>query len=210
MASTASKAFLTHSKRWYLVDAKGQKVGRLAAQLATVLQGKTKPIFHPSQLCGDHVVVVNAQDVVFTGDKWTDKVYRHHTGYPGGFRERRAFRVHERDGTSVLRRAVSGMLPKNNLRKKWMRHLHLFEDETHPYGASIFAELTPPQPAQPRLPKMLKPMSGDEWIEALGNDFELLSTETFDLAEMGKRAAAAAAEETAAAASTNNSAGTEN
>jgi large subunit ribosomal protein L13 len=113
---------------WYLMDARDQVVGRLAATLSLILQGKSKPIYHPAVDVGDHVVLVNTRHVVFTGKKWKQKIYRHHTGYPG-LKEITAERLHNKDPTMVIQKAVNGMLPKNNLRKKRMRRLHLFPDD---------------------------------------------------------------------------------
>ena len=103
--------------RWRLVDAKGVVLGRLASQISKLLQGKDKPVYDPSKDLGDVVVVINAKDVELTGRKFENKVYRWHTGYPGGLKERTVKDQWERDPTQILRRAVSGMLPKNNLRK---------------------------------------------------------------------------------------------
>ena len=99
------------------MDAKGQVVGRLASQIARVLQGKDKPTFAAHEDGGDVVVVVNAEHVEFTGRKWDQKLYRWHSGYPGGLKERTARDQHSRKPDYVLRAAVLGMLPKNNLRR---------------------------------------------------------------------------------------------
>ena len=101
MASKFSQALLTNAQRWYLIDAKGQKVGRIANMVSTVLRGKTKPTFHPGVLSPDHVVIINAQHVELTGRKWKQKLYRKHTGWPGGFREEPAEKLHARRPTEV-------------------------------------------------------------------------------------------------------------
>lgn len=137
----ASRALLTHTRLWYLIDGRAQRPGRLATMLSSVLQGKYKPIFHRSQDCGDHVVVLNTKHVDFSGNKWDNKLYRHHTGFPGGFTEVKAKDVHERKPKEVLRKAVWGMLPRNKLRHAWMKRLHLFEGEEHPYAENIYATL---------------------------------------------------------------------
>ncbi|XP_065828273.1 large ribosomal subunit protein uL13m-like [Oscarella lobularis] len=144
MASKLSQNFQTFTRMWYLIDGRGQVVGRLASMLSGVLQGKIKPIYHPATDIGDHVVVINTGDVVFTGRKWEKKLYRHHTGYPGGLKEIVAEKLHNKDETMVLRKAVYGMLPKNNLRKKRMRRLHLFPTDIHPYQLNITATLEGP------------------------------------------------------------------
>ncbi|KAH7618828.1 putative 50S ribosomal protein L13 [Nannochloris sp. 'desiccata'] len=119
--------------RFRIVDAKGQVVGRLASQIARVLMGKDKPTFSPWKDDGDVVVVVNAQDVEFTGRKWDRKVYRWHTGYPGGLKQRTAKEQHERKPGEVLRAAVMGMLPKNNLRRSMARKLRIYPGPEHDY-----------------------------------------------------------------------------
>lgn len=119
--------------RLLLVDAKGHVVGRLASRLATVLQGKDKPVFANNRDDGDVVVVINARHVDFTGRKWDNKVYRWHTGYPGGLKERTASNQHDRDPTKVLYNAVYGMLPKNLLRKAQARKLRIFPEDSHPF-----------------------------------------------------------------------------
>lgn len=139
-------------QRWHVVDASGQHVGRLAARLAPVLVGKYKPIWEPCvgvpSGCvnlsrrhrhehGDFVVVLNAAEVEFTGKKWTQKVYYRHSGYPGGLKMRTAAEVHRRKPGEVLRRAVSGMLPKNKLRQIYMSRLKIYPTEDHPHQAQV-------------------------------------------------------------------------
>lgn len=123
----------TSGLNFRLVDAKGLVVGRLASQLAIVLQGKDKPTYAPHEDSGDVVVVINARHVELTGRRWEKKIYKWHTGYPGGLKERSAERVHELDPGDVLRRAVNGMLPKNLLRKPRDRKLRIFPDADHPF-----------------------------------------------------------------------------
>lgn len=116
---------------WHLVDAKNQIVGRLASQITHILRGKHKPTFCPNYDCGDYVVVINAQDVHFTGRKMNDKLYRWHTGYIGGLKEKTA-KVFLRDKPEeILRKAVLGMLPKNNLRAACSLKLRIFPGEKH-------------------------------------------------------------------------------
>lgn len=161
LGNRASQSLLTHTRLWYLIDAKDQINGRLAAYIAQILQGKTKPIYHPSQDVGDFVVVVNTKDIVFTGRKWDRKVYRYHTGYPGGFKEISASSLHSRDQTRVLWRSVNGMLPKNQLRKIRMARLFLFEGPKHPYAENIYAHLKGPA----SMPKRLDEYSLEEFAK---------------------------------------------
>lgn len=117
--------------RWRLVDAKDQVLGRLASHLTTILMGKDKPTYCPWKDEGDVVVVINAKHVAFTGKKLDRKVYRWHTGYPGGLKERTLREQLDKDPIEVLRKAVERMLPRNNLRRCRMRKLRLFPEEQH-------------------------------------------------------------------------------
>ncbi|KJE95842.1 ribosomal protein L13 [Capsaspora owczarzaki ATCC 30864] len=139
-----SRAHLTHTERWFVVDAQGQPAGRLANLLVQVLQGKHKPIYHHSTLCGDHIVVINTKHVALSGTKWLEKVYRRHSGRPGGMKEEIARDYHARRPTEIIRRAVKNMLPRNNLRKRYLNRLHLYVDTAHPHGANITGILRPP------------------------------------------------------------------
>jgi large subunit ribosomal protein L13 len=121
--------------KWYVVDADGKVLGRLASKLASVLRGKNKPIFTPHVDTGDFVVVVNAKKVVLTGKKLQDKTYYHHTGYPGGIREMSAEKMMARKPTEVLRLAVKGMLPKNTLGRQMLRKLKVYAGPEHPHAA---------------------------------------------------------------------------
>jgi large subunit ribosomal protein L13 len=120
---------------WVLVDATGQTVGRLATQIATVLRGKHKPDFTPNQPGGDFVVVVNAEKVVFTGDKLEQKVYTRYTGYQGGLKTTTAGEMLAKHPERVLEKAVWGMLPKNRLGRKLIRRLKVYAGEAHPHAA---------------------------------------------------------------------------
>ena len=106
--------------RWYLVNAEGKILGRLATELAKILKGKTKPTYTPHTDTGDFVVIVNAGKVVLTGKKMHDKKYYHHTGYPGGIRETTAEKLMAAKPTELIRRAVKGMLPKNSLGRQML------------------------------------------------------------------------------------------
>jgi len=118
---------------WHLVDATGHRVGRLANQISRLILGKHKPIYNPAADTGDYVVVTNCDKILFTGKKWLHKLYRYHTGYPGGLREIQAKDMMYKKPDSILRRAVNGMLPKNNLRKQRLRKLRIFVGENHPH-----------------------------------------------------------------------------
>ncbi|KDD74311.1 ribosomal protein L13e, partial [Helicosporidium sp. ATCC 50920] len=135
--------------RFRVVDAKGEVVGRLASRIAMTLMGKDKPTYVPRSCDGDAVIVVNAAQVELTGNKWEKKLYRWHTGYPGGLKERSAQDQHARDPTKVLREAVMGMLPKNLLRKTMSRRLRIYAGSEHEFeGAG--AELVPFAEGKPR------------------------------------------------------------
>ena len=122
---------------WHLVDAKGQVVGRLAARIATVIRGKHKPTYSPNVDCGDYVVVINAKEVVFTGKKMDQKLYRWHTGYPGGLKQRTAKEMMARRPEEILRKAVKGMLPKNKMQALQLKKLRIFAESEHPHIAQM-------------------------------------------------------------------------
>lgn len=119
---------LSQGRNWYVVDADGQTLGRLASRVARVLIGKDKPEFTPHLDCGDHVVVINADKIRLTGNKIDQKVYRHHTGYPGGLKEVPLKRLLPSRSDWVVREAVLGMLPKNKLRDHRARKLRVYRD----------------------------------------------------------------------------------
>ena len=120
---------------WYLVDAEGRTLGRLATQIADVLRGKGKPQYTPHIDTGDFVVVINAEKVRVTGNKLEQKVYYRHSGYPGGLRERTLAEQLARRPEEVLRRAVRGMLPKNRLAAAQLRKLRIYAGPEHPHAA---------------------------------------------------------------------------
>jgi large subunit ribosomal protein L13 len=113
-------------KDWVVIDAKGQVLGRLATQVARLLIGKDKPQFTPYLDCGDHVVVINAESIRLTGNKIDQKIYRHHSGYPGGLKEIPIKRLMQTRPEEVLREAVLGMLPKNKLRARRAKKLRIY------------------------------------------------------------------------------------
>ncbi|RLD97736.1 MAG: 50S ribosomal protein L13 [Aquificota bacterium] len=122
-------------RQWYVVDAKDKVVGRLASRIAMILMGKHKPHYTPHVDTGDFVVVINASRVRFTGKKWEQKCYYRHSGYPGGLKVRRAKDLLEKRPEEILRHAVKGMLPKNNLGRRLLRKLKIYPRETHPHEA---------------------------------------------------------------------------
>ena len=123
------------SRKWFLVDADGQVLGRMAARVATILRGKHKVDFAPHVDVGDHVVVINASKVHLTGRKMSDKVYRWHTGYLGGVREVSAGRMLKTHPERVVEWAVQGMLPKGRLGRAMFRKLKVYRGPAHPHAA---------------------------------------------------------------------------
>jgi large subunit ribosomal protein L13 len=120
---------------WYVVDAEGKTLGRLATQVADALRGKRKPEYTPHCDTGDFVVVINAEKVRVTGNKLNDKLYRRHSGYPGGLRARSLGEQLERRPEEVIRRAVKGMLPRNRLARQQLRKLKVYAGPEHPHQA---------------------------------------------------------------------------
>jgi large subunit ribosomal protein L13 len=122
-------------RRWYIVDADGKNLGRLATQIADTLRGKTKPQYTPHVDTGDFVVVVNAEKIAVTGKKLDEKVYYRHSGYPGGLKQRTLREQLDRRPTEVLRTAVKGMLPKNRLAARQLTKLKIYAGPEHPHEA---------------------------------------------------------------------------
>ena len=122
-------------KKWVLIDADGLVVGRLATLIAMRLKGKHKASYTPHVDTGDNVIVINAEKVVFTGNKTNDKVYYRHTGYPGGIRTQSLERMMERNAEQVVRQAVKRMLPKSPLGRQMLRKLKIYNGPTHPHQA---------------------------------------------------------------------------
>lgn len=127
---------------WWVVDATGLPLGRLASEVAKVLRGKHKPTFAPHMDMGDHVIVVNAEQVVLTGEKADQKRYVRHSGYPGGLTERSFRRVLETHPERIVEGAVRGMLPKNRLGRRVGRKLRVYAGPNHPHGAQNPQPLT--------------------------------------------------------------------
>ena len=126
-------------KSWRVVDADGQALGRIATQIAIALRGKDKPTFTPYLDMGDFVIVTNASKVKFTGQKLTQKLYRHHTGYLGGLKEIRLDKQLALHPDRVIRAAVWGMMPKGRLGRAQMRHLKIYAGPDHPHEAQVMA-----------------------------------------------------------------------
>ena len=128
-------------RRWYVVDADGQTLGRLATQVADTLRGKGKPQYTPHVDTGDFVVVVNAEKIAVTGKKLDEKMYHRHSGYPGGLRSRTLREQLDRRPTEVIRKAVRGMLPKNRLARQQLGKLKIYAGPEHPHQAQAPAPL---------------------------------------------------------------------
>jgi len=129
-------------RKWFLVDAEGKTLGRLAAKVATLLRGKHKPTFTPHVDTGDHVVIVNAEKVVLTGNKMENKTYSYHTGYPGGLKTLTAEHIHKKDPTKLLTKAIEGMLPKTPLGNHMAKKLRVYAGSTHPHQAQQLEPLS--------------------------------------------------------------------
>ena len=132
---TKSANAATVNQKWYVVDAEGEVVGRLATRIASVLRGKNKPDFTPHVDTGDYVIVVNADKVRFTGTKLDDKEYQRYTGYPGGLRRRTAREMLDKRPEMIIELAIKGMLPKTKLGKAMVKKLFLYTGATHPHVA---------------------------------------------------------------------------
>ena len=140
---TVSANKSTVQKEWYIVDAKGEVLGRLASVVAMVLRGKHKPSFTPHVDCGDSVIVINAEHIKLTGNKMTEKQYVRHSGYPGGQRMQTPEDLLSKKPIAVVERAVKGMLPKSRLGSELFRNLHVFAGENHPHEAQQPKTLDP-------------------------------------------------------------------
>ena len=122
-------------RAWYVVDAENMVLGRLASEVAKILRGKHKPIYTAHVDTGDYVIIVNADKVVLTGNKWSQKLYRWHTGYPGGFREVPAEKMRERRPERIVELAVRGMLPKTKLGRAMIKKMKVYASSDHPHAA---------------------------------------------------------------------------
>ncbi len=125
----------TAKKEWVVIDAENEVLGRLASKIAKILRGKYKPSYSPHVDCGDNVIVINAEKIVLTGNKLTDKVYTRHTGYPGGQRHTSPEALLKKHPERILEHAVKGMLPKNRLGRAILKNLHLYVGSEHKHEA---------------------------------------------------------------------------
>ena len=128
---------LAEKRRWHVVDAAGQPVGRLATEVARILSGKNNPRYTPFMDMGDHVIVINARQSFFKGSRATQKVYRHHTLYPGGLREVGVKEQYAKHPERVIEQAVLGMLPKTKLGRAKGKKLKVYADDKHPHAAQL-------------------------------------------------------------------------
>ncbi|KAL7747474.1 54S ribosomal protein L23, mitochondrial [Sorochytrium milnesiophthora] len=138
MSQAVGSTALAYARVWHSVDVQNKVLGRIASDIACKLMGKHKPIYDPAADCGDYVVVTNAREIMVTGNKDTQKLYRYHTGYPGGLREIPFNKMMARHPEEIVRKAVSGMLPKNKLRDLRLSRLHIYPGKAHPYEHNIF------------------------------------------------------------------------
>ena len=132
---TASLNKATVDKGWVIVDADSQILGRMASEVAKMIRGKHKPSFTPHVDCGDNVMVINADKIRLTGQKWTDKEYIRHTGYPGGQRVETPNSLKAKSSTRIIEKAVKGMLPTNRLGRQIFKNLYVYEGAEHPHSA---------------------------------------------------------------------------
>ena len=135
MKDTYMPTKATIERNWYVIDAEGETLGRLAVKAANILRGKHKPTYTPNMDCGDYVIVINASKINLTGNKLDDKMYYNHSGYPGGLRERNAKTMIEKYPVEMVERAVKGMLPKNRLGRQIYRQLFVYAGSEHKHQA---------------------------------------------------------------------------
>ena len=128
-------------KEWYVIDAEGQTLGRLATKVAAVLRGKHKPTYTPNVDCGDYVIVINADKVVYSGDQEEKKIYYHHTMFPGGLKSRSIGLMKREYPVELVENAIQGMLPHNKLGDRMRTHLFVYEGANHPHAAQKPMEL---------------------------------------------------------------------
>jgi large subunit ribosomal protein L13 len=133
--STYMQKPLDVQEKWYLVNAEGKTLGRLATRVAGMLRGKHRPTFTPHVDMGDHIVIVNAEKILLTGNKMTTKLYRRHSGFPGGLKTSTAEHVFRKDPTELLTKAIEGMLPKTPLGNHMAKKLRVYVGPSHPHQA---------------------------------------------------------------------------
>ena len=121
-------------KKWVVIDATDAPLGRVASKAASIIRGKTKPIYTPHVDTGDNVIIINAAKVKLTGQKWDDKIYYHHTGWPGGIKSITAKEVLDKKPSDLLQKAIRGMLPKNRLGRTLNNNYRIYDTDQHPHG----------------------------------------------------------------------------
>lgn len=124
---TISANAATVNKKWVIVNAEGQCLGRLASKVAKILRGKYKPNFTPHVDCGDYVIIINANKIILTGNKWNDRIYLSYTGYPGGQKKTTPSNLLKKNSDRFFRKVIKGMLPKNRLGSKILKHLYIYD-----------------------------------------------------------------------------------
>ncbi|KHA12957.1 50S ribosomal protein L13 [Bacillus anthracis] len=122
-------------RKWYVVDAEGQTLGRLASEVASILRGKNKPTFTPHVDTGDHVIIINAEKIHLTGNKLNDKIYYRHTNHPGGLKQRTALEMRTNYPVQMLELAIKGMFPKGRLGRQVSKKLNVYAGAEHPHQA---------------------------------------------------------------------------
>jgi large subunit ribosomal protein L13 len=122
-------------RKWYVIDADGKPLGRLASEVASILRGKNKPTYTPHVDTGDHVIVINAEKIVLTGNKLNNKIYRHHSGWPGGLKEMKYSQLMAKSPEKVIELAVKGMLPHNSLGRSMFTKLNVYKGPEHEHQA---------------------------------------------------------------------------
>ena len=122
-------------RKWYIIDADGKTLGRLSTEVASILRGKRKPIYTPHVDTGDYVIIINAEKIVVTGKKRTDKIYKHHTGFPGGLREVTFEKLQAKKPDEIIRHAVRGMMPNGKLGREMFKKLKIYVGPEHKHAA---------------------------------------------------------------------------
>lgn len=122
-------------RKWYVLDAEGKTLGRLCSEAASILRGKKKPTYTPHVDCGDYVIIINAEKVAVTGKKRQEKIYKHHTGYPGGLREITFDKLQKKNPEEIIRHAVKGMLPNGALGRQMFKKLKVYQGAEHEHNA---------------------------------------------------------------------------
>ena len=129
-------------RKWYVIDAEGKTLGKLSVEAAMILRGKKKPIYTPHIDTGDYVIVINAEKVCVTGKKESDKIYKHHSGYPGGLKETPLKELRAKQPEEIIRHAVKGMMPKGKLGRQMFKKLKVYAGPEHPHAAQHPEEYT--------------------------------------------------------------------